>query len=269
MIPHHAGHVGGALAELLLLGVVGLGAAYVGAAAHVRARQGWPWRRVGCWLAGLVLLQVALGGRLGTAADTDFRAHAVSHLLLGMAGPLLLVAAAPLTLALRVLPVGDARRLSRLLGSRPVRGLTEPTVAAALNVGGLWLVYATPVYALMHSSAAVHLLVHAHLVGSGYLLTAVLVGRDPMPHRRSFGHRALVLVAVMAAHNVLVKGLYAVPPPGVPVAQAETGALVMYYGGDAVGLVLVVWLCALWARDRRTAEARSTARDARVTTSVS
>ena len=97
----------------------------------------------------------------------DFRAHMVTHLLLGQAVPLLLVAAAPVTLLLRALPVGDARRVTWLLGTWPLRWLTEPVVAGALSVGGLWVLYRTPVYALTHVYGWVHLLVHAHLLISG------------------------------------------------------------------------------------------------------
>ena len=203
------------------------------------------------------LVLVSLTGRLGQAAAVDFRAHMVTHLLLGQAVPLLLVAAAPVTLLLRALPVGGARRVTWLLGRRPLRWLTEPVVAAVLSVGGLWVLYRTPVYALTHVYGWVHLLVHAHLLITGYLLTTALVGRDPMPHRRSPGHRAVVLVAVLAAHAILAKSLYAVPPAGVPVEPAEAGAMIMYYGGDALSLVLVVWLCADWYRRRQRADARS------------
>jgi putative membrane protein len=169
----------------------------------------------------------------------------------------LLVAAAPVTLLLRALPVGAARRVTWLLGTRLLRWLTEPVVAAALNIGGLWILYGTPVYALSQSYGWLHLLVHAHLLITGYLVTTALVGRDPMPHRRGHGHRAVVLVALLAGHAILAKWLYAVPPAGVPVERAQTGAMIMYYGGDALSLVLVVWLCAEWYRRRQRAEARS------------
>ena len=254
MLPEHIDLGPDPTGGLVLL-TVALGAsAYAGAAFHARERQGWPGTRVLLWFAGMVAILVALTGPLGGAADLDFRAHAVSHLLLGMAAPLLLVAAAPVTLLLRVLPVTAARRVTRFLGVRPVRWLTEPVVAAALNLGGMWLLYTTPAYALTHLYPALHLFVHAHFILSGYLLTAALVGRDPLPHRRSFAHRAAVLVAVLTGHAILAKSLYAVPPPGVPADQAEPGAMIMYYGGDALSLILMVWLCALWSRARSRAE---------------
>ena len=33
--------------------------------------------------------------------------------------------------------------------------------------------------------------------------------------------------------------------------------MIMYYGGDALSLVLVVWLCADWYRHRQRAELRA------------
>jgi putative membrane protein len=257
MLPEHTAHGADALSEILLLSLVISAAVYAGAAFNVRERQGWSWWRVLSFVAAMALVLASLTGPLGAAAEVDFRAHAATHLLLGMAVPMLLVAAAPVTLLLRALPVGGARRVTWLLATRPLQWLTEPVVAAVLSVGGLWVIYGTPVYALSQFYGWVHLLVHAHLLVTGYLLTTTLVGRDPMPHRRSHGHRAVVLIAVLAAHAVLAKWLYAVPPAGVSVERAEAGAMIMYYGGDALSLVLLVWLCADWYRRRQRAQARN------------
>ena len=257
MVPEHTGHGADALSEIVLLSLVISAGVYAGAAFNVRERQGWSWWRVVAWVAAMGLVLASVTGRLGQAASVDFRAHVITHLLLGQAVPLLLVAAAPVTLLLRALPVGAARRVTWLLGTWPLRWLTEPVVAVVLNLGGLWVLYGTPVYALSQSYGWLHLLVHAHLLVTGYLVTTSLVGRDPMPHRRSPGHRAGVLVALLAGHAVVAKSLYAVPPAGVPVELAESGAMIMYYGGDALSRVLIVWLCAEWYRRRQRAQARS------------
>jgi putative membrane protein len=256
MVPEHTAHGADALSEIVVLSLIISAGVYAGAAFNVRERQGWSWWRVLAWVAAMGLVLTAVTGRLGQLAEVDFRAHVVTHLLLGQAVPLLLVAAAPVTLLLRALPVAAARRVTWLLGTRPLRRLTEPAVAVALNVGGLYLLYGTPVYALSQFYGWLHLLVHAHLLTTGYLVTTALVGRDPMPHRRSHGHRAVVLVALLAGHAILAKALYAVPPAGVPVELAEAGAMIMYYGGDALSLVLIVWLCSDWYRRRQRAEAR-------------
>jgi putative membrane protein len=89
-----------------------------------------------------------------------------------------------------------------------------------------------------------HGLVSVHMLAAGCLLVAVLVGPDPMPGRGRPAVRAAVLIAVAASHAVLAKHLYASPPAGV--ASAETGAMLLYFGGDAVELALAVLLCRRW-----------------------
>ena len=119
-------------------------------------------------------------------------------------------------------------------------------MAAVLNVGGLWLLYAGGLYAELHHHPWLHLAVHAHVLASGYLLTQALVGVDPMAHRRGFVHRAVVLVLVVAAHDILAKHIYAHPPVGV--FDGRAGAMLMYYGGDAISVLLMILLCARWSR---------------------
>lgn len=245
----HAGHAAGAGPDLLL--VLGLALVLLAAGGYVGLALGrvpdWPRRRTASWLAGCVTLAVAIAWP--GLHSGGFAGHVVGHLLLGMLAPLLLVLAAPVTLAFRALPVAAARRLGHLLGRRLVRFLTEPVVAATLNVGGLWLVYTSGVYPALAEHRWLALLVHLHMFAAGYLFTAAIVSVDPLPHRRSHLHRAVVLVLALAAHDVLAKYLYAHPPAGIGSADAETGAMIMYYGGDAVDLILMVLLCARWYRD--------------------
>jgi putative membrane protein len=232
--------------SLALVGLIGYGWG-------VRADRlgGWPRHRSACWAIGTLISLTAVAGPLAEAGHHSFPAHMVSHLLLAMVGPLLLVLAAPVTLALRALPVRRGRQLTHILGTRPLRLLTDPVVAAGLSVGGLWLLYTTGLYAAMHHHPLVHLLVHAHLAISGLLFTVAIISVDPLPHRRSFKVRAAVLILASAAHGVLAKYLYGHPPSGVAdtgLVNAEVGAMVMYYGGDVVELVLVVLLGARWYR---------------------
>lgn len=224
----------------------------------VTGSRPWPWRRCVWWVLGCAAATVSVTGPIATAADDSFAAHMVTHLLLGMTAPLLLVLAAPVTLLLRSLPVAAGRRLSRVLTSLPARLLTEPGVAALLSVGGLWLLYTTDLYPAMHHQSLVHLLVHLHLITAGYLFAVAIVSVDPLPHRRSFLHRSVVVILAMAAHDVLAKHLYAHPPSGVDAAGAESGSMIMYYGGDAVDLLLIIVLWLRWYRTRapRVAAAR-------------
>lgn len=207
-----------------------------------RHRSPWPVARVVFFCLGLACSGVALVGPVARAGHESFTLHMVGHLLLGMAAPLLLVLSAPVSVALRGLPVGHARQLSRVLRRPFVRVVTHPLVAAALNAGGLWLLYTTPLFHWMHQFVLVHAVVHAHIFLAGYVFTASVVGADPDPHRASFRLRAAVLIVFIAAHSVLAKWLYAYPPAGVEVADAHAGAQLMYYGGDVVDVTLIVLL---------------------------
>jgi putative membrane protein len=181
----------------------------------------------------------------------DFTAHMVGHLLLGMIAPILLVLAAPITLALRTLDVQSARRLSKVLKSWPLRFLSNPITASALNIGGLWILYTTGLYGLMHQNVLLHALVHFHVFIAGYLFTASMIYMDPAPHRFSFMFRAIVFTISLAGHDILSKYIFAHPPSGVTKVQAENGGMLMYYAGDAIDVALICILCYQWFKATR------------------
>ena len=81
---------------MLLVALAGL---YLAALLRQPAGRWPPWRTVN-WLAGLGIASIALIGPVADIAHTDFRAHMLGHLLLGMLAPIPLVLGAP-ALALR------------------------------------------------------------------------------------------------------------------------------------------------------------------------
>ncbi|MFE0555025.1 cytochrome c oxidase assembly protein [Paenibacillus sp. NPDC058910] len=80
---------------------------------------------------------------------------------------------------------------------------------------------------------------------------------DVAPHRLSFETRAIILMIAMAGHGILSKYIYAYPPDGVSSEQAELGGMLMYYGGEAIDLFLVYWLCMQWYKSVRPRPAAS------------
>ncbi|SNS29862.1 putative membrane protein [Geodermatophilus pulveris] len=221
----------------VVLALLAAGALYVAAA----GRTPWPLLRTASWLAGLA---AAGAGAVLSAAHGDLRTHMAGHLLLGMVAPLLLVPAAPVTLALRALPVPAARRLARLLRTPPLRWAADPLVAVPANAAGLWLLYGTGLHAALAHRPGPAAAVALHVLVSGYLATAAVLAVDPAPHRRSVGVRAGALAAGAAAHDVLAKVLYAAPPEGV--RAAEEGARLMWDGGTVVTLLTAALLWRRW-----------------------
>lgn len=227
---------------------------YIGAVI-ITNRQGrlrkWPWPRTFSFVAGVLFAAAALIGPLARQSHTDFTAHMAGHLLLGMLAPLLIALAAPMTLLLRTLNVHWARKLSRLLQGSYVGFFTHPIVASALNIGGLWLLYTTSLYAAMHANIWLHIIIHIHVFLAGYLFTISLVYIDPVSHRFSYIYRTAVFIMALAGHGILSKFIYAYPPTGVPEEQARIGAMLMYYGGDAVDLLLIFILFKHWYQSVR------------------
>ncbi|MFI6033254.1 cytochrome c oxidase assembly protein [Streptomyces sp. NPDC051315] len=235
-------------------------AAYLWAAHRLRRRgDAWPWPRDVTFTAGGVMVAWAV---LGTAPGGPFTAHMARHLILGMAAPLLLVLARPLTLALRSLPPGRIRRGTLALAhARPVRLLLFPPLAAMLDVGGLWLLYRTGLFAATQHHPLAHVLTHLHVAAAGLLFTFTVCQLDPVRRRPGLAVRGAAVLAVGAAHAVLAKSLYAAPPPGTAFTPGDlhTGAQLMYYGGDLVEIALAVTLAAPWYRATGRARARRAA----------
>lgn len=247
----HSSHAANATAivDVLLsaLAAAAVGAYLVGVTISRRKGRDWPLHRTTLWCAGIAVATASVVGPLAAAAHESFFAHMTAHLAAGMIAPVLLVLAAPVTLALRALHPTPARRLSRVLASRPARLVAHPATAAVLSAGGLWLIYLTPAIDAMRASPLVHVAVHGHLLLAGYLFTAAVIGLDPRPHRSSRALVAAVLVLAIAAHGILAKHLYANPPAGYD--DVREGAQLMYYAGAWAEAVVIVIFCARWYRE--------------------
>ncbi|WP_279389257.1 cytochrome c oxidase assembly protein [Streptomyces sp. BK205] len=185
-------------------------------------------------------------------------------MVLGMAAPLLFVAARPLTLALRALAPGRVRRrIVALAHSGAVAVLLFPPLAAVLDVSGLWLLYRTELFAATAHRPLLHGLVLAHMTLAGLLFALAVCQLDPVRRRRGLAVRGTVLLAAGAAHGVLARTLYAGPPPGTGFAAADlrAGAQWMYYGGDVAEVGLAVLLGVGWYTAAGRARARPGRRD--------
>jgi putative membrane protein len=252
---HSNGHIhdNGAGFEPILLILLALVIVIYIAAAVISNRRykKWPLYRTLFWILGTICAASAIIGPIANRAHMDFTAHMVGHLLLGMIAPILLVFSAPITLSLRTLDVQSARRLSKVLKSWPLRIITNPITASVLNIGGLWLLYTTELYGLMHQNALLHALVHFHVFIAGYLFTASMIYMDPTPHRFSFMFRAVIFTISLAGHDILSKYIFAHPPSGVTKVQAENGGMLMYYAGDAIDVALICILCYQWYKATR------------------
>jgi putative membrane protein len=265
----HAGLSGGAWGAWVVAVLAGLvpGALYLIGVHRLRHRWGRPWSpwRTASFAVGCVLLSVALSPVIEQTAVEDARGHMVQHLILGMYAPLGLVLGAPLTLLLGASPVDARRTMRRMLGRRWLRLPANLVVATSLNVGGLYLLYLTPLYALSTRSDIVHHLTHVHFLVAGSLFAWAITGPDPSPARAPMAWRVVALIAAAGAHNVLAKLLYARAPdlpPGAALhpAEVEAAAQWMYWGGHLAEALLLVALFGAWYRKAPRVRPRAPAR---------
>lgn len=258
-----AGHPAGAFGLVAAAVALAATAAYVLAALRLRGRgDAWPWWRDASFATGCTAIAHAM---LMPMPGGPFTAHMAHHVVTAMAAPVLVVLGRPLTLLLRSLPPGHARRgLLAVAHSRPVAWLLFPPVAALLDMGGLWLLHRSPVLADAHHQPVLGAAVQAHLLAAGLLFTFSVCRLDPVRHRWGLALRGTTLLVAGAAHAVLAKTLYATPPPGTSFTalDLQTGAQLMYYGGDLAELALAAVLAAEWytrgGRALRRADSRGT-----------
>jgi putative membrane protein len=255
-LAHEAHSTSSAAAVAPLLAVVTIATGYVVLA---RRAQRWNDRRTAAFLGGCVVLTVALTPGLSPYPVGDFRGHMLQHLLIGMVAPTCLALGAPMSLALRGIPVDRRRLAATILRSHGVRLLTHPTTVLTLTVGGLVALYATPLAGAVDDHPAVHHLVHLHFLVSGYLFAWLIAGPDPAPRRPTVRARLVLLGIAVAAHSALSQLMYAgvLGNADIPAAELRGAATLMYYGGDIAELALAVALVTTWRPDRRTTVERS------------
>jgi putative membrane protein len=196
----------------LAIGVVYLAAAEVGHRRDRRSRR-WPLGRTACFLGGLAVLLIALDSGIGAGADEHLSDHMVEHMLIWLAVAPLLVAGAPIRLALFALgPVGR-RRLGGALHSGPVRTLTGPVVSTALFSTVVVVSHIPAVYDLTLENDLVHVAEHAVYLLAAVLVWAPLIRADPLPHRLGAAGRCACVAACMVPMAAIAVWLLAAGAP--------------------------------------------------------
>lgn len=234
---------------------VALAAVYFACQLRVQlAEKAWPGWRSLSFAGGCLMMALALAPPFMHWAHEDLRGHMLQHLVLGMLAPIALVLGAPITLGLQALPRWGARLITWTLATRWLRWISHPLGALTLNLGGMYLLYLSPLYAASLDSRFLQGLLHLHFLVAGYLFSwAVLAGPDRAPRRPSMRLRVGVLFAAIALHAVLAKLMIIWQLPVAvahPPAMVESAAKLMFYGGDFIELLLAALVFASWYRER-------------------
>ena len=223
----------------------------------------WPIGRTISFVGlGMGSFYLATSSGLAAYDTVLLSAHMVQHMILSMLTPLFLALGAPITLMLRTLPARPRAWLLALLHSRVAKVLSFPPLTFALFVISPWALYFTGWYDASLRSAAVHELMHLHLVVVGSLFFWPLLGADPVPGRVVYPFRVLLVfltlpfhaflgVTIMSMHNLIAGGWYRsldlawLPDP---LADQNLAGSILWGSGDLVGLVIFGVLFVQWVR---------------------
>ena len=195
--------------DALIIGIlITLVALYIKGVVILKKRgDEWPVGRTVAFASGIALIDFATSGGLGVYAQFSFEYHMIAHMILGMLAPIGLVLGAPITLALRTLPLGrtDVERglrgtLIALLHSRYALIITNPLTVLALFDGSLFVLYFTNLFGNLMQSHVGHLFMNIHFLLVGFLFFSVIIGIDPNPRKIPHLVRIVILFAAMSIH---------------------------------------------------------------------
>ncbi|MGW5636529.1 cytochrome c oxidase assembly protein [Streptomyces sp. NPDC003832] len=186
--------------------LLGLGL-YVWGVVRLRRRgDSWPVARTVSFVAGVLTIALMMCTGLNDYGMVMFSVHMVQHMVISMLSPILLLLGAPMTLALRALPVagrgrkGPRELLLALLHSRYMRIVTHPAFTIPLFIASLYALYFTPLFDFLMGSSVGHVAMMVHFLAVGVVFFWPIIGVDPGPHRPGYLMRMLELFAGMPFH---------------------------------------------------------------------
>ncbi|MFP7364209.1 cytochrome c oxidase assembly protein [Corynebacterium callunae] len=177
-----------------------------------RKAKAWNHLRTFWWVLGCATLGITVSSGIGMNMPATFSMHMVAHMLLSMVVPVFLVLGAPLTLVMEAVEPGEPGRpglheWAAVLADNPLlKFLMHPAVNTIQFIIIFYALYLTPLYEVMVSEHAGHLIMNFVFVFSGYIYYWEMIGPDPKPEERTHVSRLAWLVFSMPFH--LFFGVY-------------------------------------------------------------
>ncbi|MFE5509794.1 cytochrome c oxidase assembly protein [Streptomyces sp. NPDC056529] len=261
---------------LAALGLYGWGVA------RLRRRgDAWPVSRTVFFAVGVLTVALVMCTKLNDYGMVMFSVHMVQHMVISMLSPILLLLGAPVTLALRALPVagrgstGPRELLLKLLHSRYVKVITHPGFTIPMFIASLYALYFTPLFDFLMGSKPGHIGMMVHFLMVGVVFFWPIMGVDPGPHRPGYVMRMLELfagmpfhaffgIALMMASEPMV-GTYASPPASLGIDalsdQNAAGGIAWAFSEIPSVLVLIALVYQWYHSEQRQAVRKDRAAD--------
>lgn len=226
----------------------------------------WPMIRTLSWVGGWLFLIYITCGAANVYEQYLFSVHMMSHMMLTMGVPLLLVPGAPITLLVRAAQ-------TRKDGSRGLREwalwavhtkwaqlVSNPIFAAVNFAASLVVFYFTPIFGWATREHVGHEWMIIHFVITGYLFIQALVGVDPGPQQLPYTIRLMLLIGTLTFHAFF--GLSLMTGSGLlladwygsmgrtwgvdPIADQQNGGAIAWGIGELPAAVLTLIVCVQW-----------------------
>ncbi|MCP9959870.1 cytochrome c oxidase assembly protein [Streptomyces sudanensis] len=241
-----------------------------------RRGDAWQAGRTVFFVLGVLSVALVMCTGLNDYGMVMFSVHMVQHMVISMLSPIMLLLGAPVTLALRALPVagrggkGPRELLLMLLHSRYMRVITHPAFTIPMFIASLYGLYFTPLFDFLMGSTAGHIAMMVHFLAVGLVFFWPIMGVDPGPHRPGYVMRMLELfagmpfhaffgIALMMASEPMV-GAYANPPASLGIDalddQNAAGGIAWAFS-EVPSVVVLVALLYQWYRSEQRVARRS------------
>lgn len=248
------------------------------------ARRGdsWSWGRTVSFVIGVLTVLLMMCTRLNDYGMVMFSVHMVQHMVISMLSPILILLGAPITLALRALPVaakrgskGPRELLLMFLHSRFMRIVTHPAFTIPLFIASLYALYFSPIFDFLMGSRTGHIAMMCHFLAVGLVFFWPIMGVDPGPHRPGYLMRMLELfagmpfhaffgIALMMASQPMVE-TYENPPASLRIDaladQTAAGGIAWAFSEIPSVLVLLALLFQWYGSEQRQAKRQDRAAD--------
>ncbi|MCX4607049.1 MULTISPECIES: cytochrome c oxidase assembly protein [Streptomyces] len=262
--------------------LVGLGLYGWGVVRLARRGDKWSVGRTIAFVLGVLTVMLVMCTKLNDYGMVMFSVHMVQHMVISMLSPILILLGAPITLALRALPVaatrgnkGPRELLLMFLHSRYMRIITHPAFTIPLFIASLYALYFSPIFDFLMGSKTGHITMMCHFLAVGLVFFWPIMGVDPGPHRPGYLMRMLELFAGMPFHAFFGIALmmasapmvetYKNPPASLGIDalsdQSAAGGIAWAFSEIPSVLVLIALLFQWYASEKRQARRTDRAAD--------
>ncbi len=253
--------------EIMLAAALALWIRVRGALRRRTGVQSW---RLAAFVAGVACVLVALELPVDPMAERLFWMHQVQHMLLRIAGPLLIALSIPRGEMVSGLPRAVRRgALAPMLRSRRLGAfwhwLNRPAPLFAMYVASLYIWQVPALHDLALVNEPVHYLMHVTMLAAGVVFWSAML--DPRDPPKAIGHRTreVILIGTILSNMLLgsfttLKAVVLYPAYDIqgrlfdmaPMADEAAGGFLIWAPSSMMSLIGMMLVMNLWNRAEET-----------------